>query len=190
MKIYDISQEVFSSMVYPGDPSPIYKRISSIEKGDAYNLCELELCTHSGTHIDAPSHFLKEGKTIDEINLEACVGPSTVLEFSGEVGAKELLPYQGKVKERLLLKGEITLTAEGAKALLEMNVRLIGVEGLTVGEVEAPAEVHRILLEREVVILEGLILTEVTEGEYFLSALPLKLGGVDGAPVRAVLVES
>lgn len=148
----------------------------------------MEIGTHSGTHMDAPSHFLKNGKTIDEVNLEACVGRCSVIAMSGKVGREELLEYKGKVEERLLIKGDIILTVEGASALVEMGIRLIGVEGLTVGPEDAPMEVHLILLNKEVVILEGLVLDAVPEGEYLLSAAPLKLGGLDGAPVRAILM--
>ena len=83
MKIYDLSQEVFSCEVYPGDPKPERRVLNSIEKGDLYNLTEFSMCAHNGTHIDAPFHFIKDGKTVDEVCLESFVGMSYVVEHKG-----------------------------------------------------------------------------------------------------------
>ena len=85
MKIYDISQEVFSCNVYPGDPLPLKKAISTMEKGDLYNLTEFSMCAHNGTHIDAPFHFFKEGKTVDNICLNTFIGLAYVAKWEGEI---------------------------------------------------------------------------------------------------------
>lgn len=189
MKIYDISQEMFSSAVYPGDPVPVKTPFCEINKGSFYNLTSLSLSTHNGTHIDAPYHFYTDGKTIDQIALEKCIGPCSVVNMSGVIGRAEMLPILQKSKKKLLIRGVIELTLEAAKAMNESALDLIGVEGLTVGPFDAPMPVHLELLGKEVVILEGLVLQDVPEGEYILSAVPLKLGDCDGAPCRAVLME-
>ncbi|MBP3585829.1 MAG: cyclase family protein, partial [Peptococcaceae bacterium] len=85
MKIYDISQEVFNCQVYPNDPTPEKKILKSMEKGEAYNLTALNMCAHNGTHIDAPCHFIKDGKSVNEMSLEAFIGTAYVVEHSGVV---------------------------------------------------------------------------------------------------------
>jgi len=187
MKIYDITQELFSSKIYPGDRAPAFCRVMDMEKGADYNLTELEMNVHNGTHVDAPKHFFKEGAAIADLPLEPFVGPAVVRSFSGSITGKDLHGCVGI--RRLLCKGDGVLTEEGAKALAEMGVSLIGVQSQSVGPIEAPAAVHRILLEKGVAILEGIDLRDVAEGEYVLFAAPLKLGGSDGAPCRAILVE-
>lgn len=189
MKIYDISQEVFMSKVYPGDKTPEFTRIKDMEKGDIINLTEINICVHAGTHLDAPKHFFKNGKSIAEISLERCIGECTVAEMSGDITREIILPILRNCKKRLLIKGDIVISLDAAKAINDNSILLLGVEGLTVGPIDAPMEVHLELLENQVAILEGLDLTNVMQGEYFLSALPLKLGGSDGAPCRAVLIK-
>ncbi len=187
MKIYDITQELFSSRVYPGDRAPAFHRVADMDKGDGYNLTELEMNVHNGTHVDAPKHFLRDGMAIADMPLEPFVGPAAVRSFSGSITGADLGNCAGV--RRLLLKGDGVLTEDGAKTLADMGLSLIGVESQSVGPANAPAVVHRILLEKGIVILEGIDLSQVSEGEYTLFAAPLKLGGSDGAPCRAVLVE-
>ena len=177
----DITQEVFSGAVYPGDTPPTYRRVTSLEKGDGCTLTDISMCAHNGTHIDAPAHFIRGSKTVEEIDLSRCVGRCLVRDFAGEVRAEDV---QGVAAERLLLRGACTLT-EGAARVLAARCRLVGVEAQSVGG----EEVHRILLGAEVAVLEGLDLRGAPAGEYILCALPVKLGGSDGAPVRAVLFE-
>ena len=196
MKIYDISQEVFSCAVYPGDPSPIPTRVTKIEEGSLYNLSKFEMCAHNGTHIDAPYHFLQEGKTVDQIPAERTVGWCYVAELNGNLTKEDIDAILAKAtaarKEavgKILFKGEAVVTAEAAVRLKEKGVHLVGVESQTVGPENAPMAVHLILLGAEVCLLEGLRLSGVTEGVYFLHAAPLNLAGFDGAPCRATLTE-
>ena len=98
MKIYDISQEVFGCKVYPGDPSPEKKMLSSMENGDLYNLTQFSMCAHNGTHIDAPFHFIKDGKTVDAVSLEAFVGMAYVTEHNGTVFAEDAVKIIKKAK--------------------------------------------------------------------------------------------
>ena len=197
MKIYDISQEVFSSKVFPGDPVPKKEMVSQIENGDVCNLSKLSMCAHNGTHIDAPYHFISDGKTVDKMGLEAFVGMAYVAEHHGVVSyndAKNMIKKARSQNEdsakRILIKGEVEVSLEGAKAFLEEKILLLGNEPQTVGPKNAPMAVHLALLGAEVVLLEGIRLKNVAEGVYFLSSAPLNLGGGDGAPCRAILIDN
>ncbi len=191
--IYDISQEVLSCKTFPGDPSPIAERKMTIEQGDVCNLTFLSMCAHNGTHVDAPYHFINEGKTIDEVSLDAFVGDCYVVHHVGEVSADDAkrMLEQAKVVdayERILIGGKATVTAQAARVFAQAKIKLIGNESQTVGPEDAPMEVHMILLGAEVVLLEGIVLSDVPAGKYFLNAAPLNLAGCDGAPCRAILV--
>ena len=190
MKIYDISQEVFSCAVYPGDPAPQKQTLCSTAEGESYNLTAFSMCAHNGTHIDAPFHFLEDGKTVDQLGLEPFVGECYVARHHGDVTAEDARRMMAKAgnPERLLIAGPATITAEAAKVLAAGKLRLIGNESQSVGPEDAPMEVHKIFLNREIVLLEGVVLADVPEGRYFLSAAPLNLAGADGAPCRAYLI--
>lgn len=197
MKIYDISQEVFGCQVYPGDPTPKKRVISSMEKGDLYNLTAFSMCAHNGTHIDAPFHFIKDGKTVDSVSLDTFIGMAYVAEHNGIVSADDATEILEKAKKqnsevakRILIKGDAEVSAEAAKVFAESNILLLGNESQTVGPENAPMEVHLILLVlgAGAVLLEGIRLAEVSEGVYFLNAAPLNLSGADGSPCRAILI--
>ena len=195
MKVYDISQEVFGCKVYPNDPMPEKIVLKSMQKGDVYNLTAFNMCVHNGTHIDAPFHFIKDGKTIDEICLEAFVGMAYVAEHHGLVTGNDATEIIEKAKEqnleaskRILIKGEVEVSLEAAKVFASSDILLLGNEPQTVGPQNAPMAVHLTLLGANVVLLEGIRLGEVYEGVYFLNAVPLNLSGADGSPCRAVLI--
>ena len=190
MKIYDISQEVFSCAVYPGDPEPEKQELCSTAAGDLYNLTYFSMCAHNGTHVDAPFHFIHHGKTVDALGLEPFVGECYVARCQGDIGEKtaEEILWKAKGARRILLAGDLTVTAEAASVFAEAGIRLFGNEGQSVGPDDAPMQVHLILLRKEIVLLEGIVLKDVPEGHYFLSAAPLNLGGCDGAPCRAYLI--
>lgn len=188
MKIYDITQEILSGRGYPGDPQPTSERIYKMEEGSYCNVTTFAMCAHNGTHMDAPYHFYENGKSIDEVNLNQCVGSCIVIDSS----ANEYKAIQEKLEQgytRILLKGEWNITMEIGKLLNEYHVMLVGVESQSVGPMDSPMDVHLELLGEGVVLLEGLVLTEVEPAEYFLLAPPLKLGGSDGAPCRALLLD-
>jgi len=196
MKIYDISQEIFSCEVYPDDPKPIKETLRSIENGDLYNLTAFSMCAHNGTHIDSPYHFIENGKTVEQIPLDKTVGLCYVMEFNGALSANDAKEIHKKAfdinpesAKRILLKGNATVISESARVFAQLGIELIGNESQTVGPEDAPMEVHKILLEKEVVLLEGIRLGEVPEGVYLLNATPLLLSGADGAPCRAILIE-
>ena len=191
--IIDISQEVFSCKVFPGDPAPACQRVLSIEQGAICNLTSFSMCAHNGTHVDAPFHFLAGGNTIEKISLDSFVGDCYVVHHEGNVTANDAASILEKAKsvgalERILIAGKATVTAEAAQVFAQSKVKLIGNESQTVGPEDAPMEVHKILLGADVVLLEGIVLTDVDEGKYFLSAAPLNLAGCDGAPCRAFLM--
>ena len=197
MKIYDISQEVFSGQVYPGDPAPEKEMLSIMENGDLYNLTAFSMCAHNGTHIDAPFHFLKDGKTVDAIGLEAFVGMAYVAEHQGIVSGNDAAEIIKKAEKqnpeaakRILIKGDAEVSLEAAKIFASAEILLLGNESQSVGPEDAPMEVHLMLLSANVILLEGIRLSEVSEGVYFLNAAPLNLSGADGSPCRALLIAS
>jgi len=191
--IYDISQEIFSCRVYPGDMEPSRESPVRIRDGELYNLTNFSMCAHNGTHVDAPFHFIENGKTIDQMPLDLFVGPCYVARHEGEVRAEDaetILEKAGKAgaNERILIAGKAVISAAAADIFAGAGIRLIGNESQTVGPEEAPMQVHLILLRAEIAILEGVVLKDVPEGRYFLNAAPLNLGGCDGAPCRACLI--
>ncbi len=192
MKLYDISQEVFSCAVYPGDPVPEKQTLCATAKGDICNLTAFSMCAHSGTHIDAPFHFLDEGKTVEQLDLSVFVGDCFLAHHRGDVTAAdaECILRRSGGAERILIAGEATVTLEAARVFANGNLLLLGNESQSVGPMDAPMAVHLALLGRGVALLEGLVLTNIPEGRYLLNAAPLNLAGADGAPCRAILIET
>lgn len=191
--IYDISQELFSCRVWPGDPAPVREVLADMDKGDIINLTAFSMCAHNGTHVDAPAHFIKDGKTVDELDPAAFLGDCYVARHEGnvtDVDAEAILRRAAdrKAAERILIAGPATVTEAAARVFAEAGIRLIGNESQTVGPENAPMAVHLILLGADVVLLEGLVLDHVPEGKYFLTAAPINLGGCEGSPCRAMLV--
>lgn len=191
MKYYDITQELFSSNVYPGDKAPKFTRISDMENGKACNITELEMNAHNGTHVDAPRHFVRDGLTIEQIPLETLIGECEVASFGCPVKKEELekLHLSERGVKRLLCKGKCYLSLEAAQYLSGCGVLLVGVETQSIGETCSPLPVHVELLSHGIIALEGTVLDDVPDGKYTLFAAPIKLGGSDGAPCRAVLTK-
>lgn len=194
--IYDISQPLFESVVFPGDPKPEKLPLRRMDEGSAYNLTGMSLCLHNGTHVDAPYHFIHSGHTIDQVPLEKFIGPAWVESCEGDVRAEDArrileraaAAYPG-AEQRILLKGPATVTLEAARVFAAAGIDLVGNESQTVGPEDAPAAVHLALLGAEVVLLEGIRLSHVPEGAWLLNCAPLNLSGCDGSPCRAVLLE-
>jgi arylformamidase len=208
MKVHDISLTLRQRMpVYPGEPPPLLEPTSQMERGDSYNLSRLTIGTHTGTHIDAPRHFLPDGASVDQIPVDALVGPALVVQMAVEqeittadLEAAAIPPGT----ERLLFKTRnsrllddadfrrnfVYVTLDAARWLVERGVRLVAIDYLSVERMDAqPNIVHQTLLRAGVVIVEGADLRQVAPGPYLLACLPLKIEGADGSPVRAVLVE-
>ena len=195
MKIYDISQEVFSCAVYPGDPHPEREIKLKISDGAVCNLSAFSMCAHNGTHVDAPLHFIDGGKSVDRVDLDRFIGYAYVAAHEGPVLAedaerilKAAAALDPRAAERILVKGRAVVTAEAARVFARKGIKLFGNESQTVGPENAPMEVHLIMLGAEVVLLEGIRLADVEEGVYLLHAAPLNLGGAEGAPCRATLI--
>ena len=176
--IYDITQEYFSGSVYPGDPHPVFRRIKSFESGDPSTVTEVTAQLHAATHIDAPIHRVRGGKGISDIPLSKCIGPCEVID------GEDLTQLQKSVHKRILFKNCSEICEETAHLLIEKGVFFVAAEGPSIGN----RTVHRILLENEVVILEGAALSHVPAGVYTLYAPPIPLKDCDGAPCRAVLM--
>lgn len=196
MKIYDISQEVFGCVVFPGDPAPEREVLAKISEGSPCNLSKISMCAHNGTHVDAPFHFYENGKTIEETALEKYIGMAYVAEHTGILTADDAVAILKKAGEadarsskRILIKGKAVVSLDAAKVFADADIWLLGNESQTVGPEDAPMEVHLKLLGAEVALLEGIRLEEIEEGVYFLNAAPINLGGADGAPCRAVLID-
>ena len=184
--IYDITQPLFECVVFPGDPKPEKIPLRRMEDGSEYNLTSMSICLHNGTHVDAPFHFLQDGKPIDRLPLAKFIGPAWVESHTGDVTAEDAAAILARAaasgtgaEKRILVKGPATLSLEAARVFAAAGIDLFGNESQTVGPENAPAAVHRVLLGAEVVLLEG----------YLLNCAPLNLSGCDGSPVRAVLLD-
>jgi len=207
-RIFDISVPVVNGgVVYPGNPEIRIEPHSELAKGASSNLSRLSFGSHTGTHVDAPRHFIEDGSTVDRLPLNALIGPAHLIAFGDDVTSvtEELLqrkPLQGV--ERLLIRTRnssfITdrefhpdytyLAPDGAEYLSSLGVKLVGVDYFSVEQFHSGHHrTHRTLLENGIVIVEGLNFSDIVQGAYTLCCLPLRLEGLDGAPARAVLMQ-
>lgn len=208
MKIYDISVSINEQTpVYEGDPQLEIEVPISIKRGDAANVSRICMSVHTGTHVDAPNHFIEGAKRVDELSLEKLIGKCRVVEFSDDVTSIEASHVENLENvERVLFKTRNSqfwnnfaqgfrkdftyIAPEAARILVAKNVKLVGLDYLSVERFGAEsADTHLTFLKNEIVILEGLDLREVPAGEYELICLPIKLAGGagDGAPARTIL---
>jgi len=204
MKMYDISVPLTAGLpTWPGDPRLLIEPVLLLENGDGARVSRITFGDHSGTHLDTPAHILENGTTLDDIPLSLLLGRALVADLRGctTIGLAELtgLPLAGE--KRLLLRtgnsalwsrpdfspNYVALTAEGAEFLVSRGIRLVGIDYLSIESFSGDGTVHRTLLENDVVILEGLDLSEVPAGVYDLICLPLRIAGAAGAPARAIL---
>jgi arylformamidase len=208
VRVHDVSRPLRDGgTIYPGDPAISFRAHTSIARGDVANVSALALGSHSGTHVDAPSHFIPGGAPVDRIPLQRLIGPATVLDLPAAlrtVGSSDLAGQDLRGQRRVLLRTRNSATAadggftpdycalspDGAAYLLDRGVELVGIDALSVEPYGSDDfAVHRLLLERGVVIVEGLDLSSVSAGVYQFVCLPLRLEALDGAPARAVLIE-
>lgn len=183
----DISREWLSAPLYPGDPKPTLTRLSDMRFNDECTTSVVNACVHAGTHMDAPCHFLVEGDDIASVPLSVCCGDCMVIEADGPVVGEQLEKILWMAPPRILFKGAVQLTQSAAFVLMDAEVCLVGVEGTSVTSPDTEGEVHRQLLSAGVYLLEGLDLSAVKQGQYYLQAAPIRIAGADGAPVRALL---
>lgn len=209
MQIYDITLTISPDLpVWPGDDRVTLNRINQIEAGDDFNVTRLEMCVHTGTHIDAPYHALGgDTQTVEELPLKSLTGRAYVLHLpdvdliTADVLKSAEIPPRTR---RLLFRTRnsdgwqagvtdfkddfVAVSPDGAQYLVDRGVKLVGVDYLSVAPFENTIPTHRILLEGGVIVVEGLDLSKVAQGRYSLHCLPLKIAATDGAPARAILV--
>jgi len=201
----DVSVPVRSGMVHWPDNPPIeVVRVMDIARGDPATVTRLSLGVHTGTHVDAPVHFLADGAGVDAISFDQLLGEARVVEVTDgpSIGAAQLRPVDPRPGERLLFKTRnsarcwqtdrflsdyVYLSTEGAALLAERRVRTVGIDYLSIAGMEEGVPTHRALLEHGICIIEGLDLSSVQPGSYELLCLPLRLAGADGAPARVLL---
>jgi arylformamidase len=208
MRTYDITLTITPEMiVWPGDPQVDMKRLSSISAGDNANVTQISMSCHTGTHVDAPDHFMNNGKTVESLTLDLLLGRAYVLHLPNVnlITASVLMDADIPPRTRRLLfktrnsdywaSGNkefqtdfVALSVDAAEWLVDRNVKVVGIDYLSIAPFKQGKPVHTILLEAGVVVIEGLDLSKVSQGRYTLTCLPLKLGGAEGAPTRAILV--
>ncbi len=209
MSIYDITVPISpASPVWPDDPPVEFSLAESMDQGGQVNVTRISMSAHTGTHVDAPHHFLNDHRTVEAMSLEVLTGPCTVIQLPDDIdeitaevlertpiaaGTTRLL--FGTRNSRLWAKNSqeferdfVAVTEDGAQWLVANGIRLVGVDYLSVAPFEDSGPTHTVLLQAGVVILEGLDLSKVPRGFYDLYCLPLKLVGADGAPARAILI--
>ncbi|MFC1567428.1 cyclase family protein [Thermodesulfobacteriota bacterium] len=210
MKMYDISLPISNDLpVWPGDPSVSLMMTRSISNGDQCNVTQIQMGAHTGTHIDAPYHFLKDGATIDTIPFETFIGPCLVVDIDAEVliEKKDFQKYDLNGHSRILIKTRnselwanninsfeknyVSLGIDAAQYLVEMKAILVGIDYLSIEAFQSDGyPVHKLLLKNNITVLEGLNLSGVKSGVYELLCMPLKLQGCEGAPARVLLREA
>jgi len=191
MLFYDFSREILTAEVYDGDPKPSSRWLSRIEDGSRYNLSEFSMATHTGTHIDAPLHFDEEGEDIASMRITRFYGKCTVVTIDGILTGEDmeqLLPHCAK---RLILhsNGNAFLSVSAARVIADSKLVLIGTDAMSIAPPFDEDMPHIELARAGVAVLEGLYLEGVKDGEYTLAAFPLKLGGLEASPCRAVLMQ-
>ncbi len=208
MRIYDVTLTISPDLVvWPGDPGIVAERVSKLENGDHANVTRLEMSAHTGTHVDAPFHFLKDGESVEHLSLKLLTGRAYVVHVpDADLITREVIDAVNipPRTRRVLFKTRnsrhwakthkefntnyVALAPDAAETLIQKGVKLVGVDYLSVAPFEDVVPTHTTLLESGVVILEGLDLSKVEPGRYTLYCLPLKIAGADGAPARAMLV--
>jgi arylformamidase len=201
----DVSVPLRSGMLHWPDNPPIeVVRVMDMAKGDPATVSRLSLGVHTGTHVDAPVHFLADGSGVDEISFDQLLGKARVVEVTDgpSISAAQLRAVDPRPGERLLFKTRnsarcwkadrfladyVYLSLEGAALLAERRVRTVGIDYLSIAGMEEGVPTHRTLLEQGICIIEGLDLSSVQPGSYELICLPLRLDGADGAPARVLL---
>jgi arylformamidase len=211
MTIYDISLTISPNLpIWPDDPPLELELFESMDMGGHNNITKMSACVHIGTHVDAPHHFLNDGRTVEQLPLEVLTGPCYVAQLPDGIEAitAEVLDRTeitsemkrvlfGTRNSHLWARGEsqfqtdfVAITEDGAEWLVERGVQLVGVDYLSVAPYGDSTPTHTILLKAGVVVVEGLNLSNVMRGFYDLYCLPLKIAGSDGAPARAILIQS
>lgn len=191
MIIHDISRNTMTTPVYDGDPQTVATQLMDMENGDSFNLSEISMSVHAGTHIDAPFHFNPDGAKIDELRLSTFYGKCTVITVDGILTGEDMDRILPKCKRRILLKGNgnAFISHSAALVLADSRVMLIGTDAESIAPDYDEEKPHIALANAGIAIIENLNLENIEDGEYDLSAFPIKLGGLEAAPCRAILFE-
>ncbi len=187
MKIYDISRELMRTPPYPGDAAPSLTPVCRMADGDSYNLSRLETSLHAGTHVDAPLHFLRKGKDVASMPIDAFVGPCVVLTVP-KTSLDAMYFMKRPFAPRVLLHGRGQLTESAIGYLYNQGAVLIGTDSQSIGTYSDEFSSHVALLSYGIAVVENLDLRGVPDGLYRLCAAPVKIAGAEGAPCRAVLI--
>lgn len=209
MLIFDISLPISGELtVWPGDPQVVLTQETHLDRGDLYTLTRLTMSAHTGSHVDAPAHFIPGGAGIDELDLDLLIGEALVVDARGQeaitaevlerlsiaAGTRRVL-FRTRNSERWASgawkfdPGYVAILPDGARWLVEHGVRLVGIDALSVAPLGDETSTHRVLLEAGVIPVEGLNLHGIEPGVYRLICLPLRMVGSDGAPARVVLIQ-
>jgi arylformamidase len=210
MKIYDITLPISPLMpVWPDDPPVVLEQVSSMDSGAHDNVSRLDCSVHTGTHVDAPHHFLNDHRTVETLSLDVLIGPVQVIQIPEDVDliTADILENAAvpSATSRLLLKtrnsrlwergekefdkGFVGVSEDGAGWLVRAGLKLVGIDYLSIAPYRNSLPTHQVLLKPGIIILEGVDLSAVSPGIYTLYCLPLKLAGSDGAPGRVILIE-
>jgi len=193
MKIFDISRTLQDAPVYSGDDPVEIRRVHDMEAGDAWNASVITAGSHNGTHADAFSHFFADGTAIDQMPLESYCGACRVISVTAQelLRADDLKGRFGGV-ERIALHtgGSVYLCEEAASYIAQCGVKLLVTDAMSVAPDDNNIEIHKILFNGGVAVIENADLSNVPDGDYLIFAFPIKIGGCDGAPVRAVLLRA
>lgn len=208
MRIYDVTVGITPAMpVWPGDPPVALKRVQAIADGANANVSRLDAGVHTGTHVDAPVHFIDGAASVESLSLKVLTGRAYVVSLprakvldAPTLEAADIPPRTRRVLfktrnsdiwtrgERAFQTNFVGVDASGAEWLVRKGVHLVGIDYLSIAPYHQSRETHRTLLQAGVVVVEGLDLSKVSQGRYTLYCLPMKLIGSDGAPARAILV--
>ena len=184
-RLIDISRELRHTPAQPGEIVPQVEHVRRMDAGERCNLSTISMCVHNGTHVDAPLHFLADGRDIPACPPEIFVGECLVRCFEGDISAEQINALPDC--RRLLIKGDATVTEEAAEAIVRRGIIMVGIERFAIGVLADTTPVHRILLGAQVGVVENLDLTDAPEGPAFVMAQPLKIADSEGAPCRALL---
>lgn len=190
MLLYDISRDILSSPVYEGDPQTSFSFVKKIEDGERYNLSRISMCTHTGTHVDAPLHFDEDGADVGTIRLSRFYGKCTVVTIEGILTGEDMEQLLPHCAPRLILHsaGKAFLSVHAARVIADSKVKLVGTDAVSIAPPFNEFETHLELARANVAVLENLFLEGVEDGTYTLCAFPIKLKGLEAAPCRAVLI--
>lgn len=180
-----------SAPIYPGDLSPRMRKSSDISKGARANVSDIQMCLHNGTHIDAPKHYFDERYDVVSLGTSVFCGICDVVSFDEDITGESIENKVPNDCERLIIKsfGKARLTYYALMELLSTNIKLIGIDDVTIGVDNADDQIHRELLQSGIVILEGLDLEKVPDGRYVIVCEPIKIRGAEAAPCRAILLK-